>query len=84
MISVIIPSYNNPKYLDFCISSAVTHQKNENEIIAVIDGNPELYVDVEKKWNGLVKWVIFEENVGLPRALNHGVYNATSGTLDSS
>ena len=39
MISLIIPTYRNPKYLDICLRSAVGGRVNENnEIIVVVDG----------------------------------------------
>ena len=36
MISLIIPTYRNPDYLDICLKSATEQQDNENEIIVVI------------------------------------------------
>ena len=33
MISVIIPTYRNPEYLDLCLKSAIDQQDNKNEII---------------------------------------------------
>ena len=38
MISLIIPTYRNPDYLDICLKSATEQQDNDNEIIVVIDG----------------------------------------------
>ena len=45
MISVVIPSYRSPKYLDICLYSLFEGQRNENEVIVVIDG----FVD-ESQW----------------------------------
>ena len=38
MISVIIPTYKSPEYLDLCLKSVFEGQKNKNEIIVVADG----------------------------------------------
>lgn len=75
-ISVIVPSYKNPKYLDLCLQSAIKGQTNKNEIIVVVDGFPELSKDVLKKYYDYVTVVEFEENQGMASAINHGVYNA--------
>ena len=32
MISIIIPTYRNPEYLDICLKSAIEQQHNKNEI----------------------------------------------------
>jgi glycosyltransferase involved in cell wall biosynthesis len=37
-ISLIIPTYRNPEYLDICLKSAIDNQVNKNEIIVAIDG----------------------------------------------
>ena len=37
MISVIIPTYKEPEYLDLCLRSAFEGQVNENEIIVVVE-----------------------------------------------
>ena len=75
MLSVIIPSYRNPKYLDLCLQSLVDGQKNNNEIIVVIDGYAEENVEVIKK-HPSVWFMKFEENQGMQAAINYGVWNA--------
>ena len=37
-ISLIIPTYRNPEFLDICLKSAIENQKNKNEIIVAVDG----------------------------------------------
>jgi len=41
MISVIIPTYRNPKCLDICLESALRTQEHQNEIIVIVDGYAE-------------------------------------------
>lgn len=76
MLSVIIPSYRNPKYLDLCLQSLVDGQTNQNEIIVVIDGFAEENADVIKN-HPAVWFMTFEENQGMQSAINYGVWNAT-------
>lgn len=77
MLSVIIPSYRNPKYLDLCLHSLVTHQVNKNEIIVVLDGYADESKEVMKKYPQ-VSWLPFEENMGMQTAINCGVWNSLS------
>jgi glycosyltransferase involved in cell wall biosynthesis len=76
MISVIIPTYKEPEYLDLCLRSAFEGQVNENEIIVVVDGFLELNQPVLDKYPK-VKILNLETNQGLSVATNWGVYNST-------
>lgn len=72
MISVIIPSYKSPQYLDLALWSARTHQHGRNQIIAIIDGSPEMYEVMLKNHPG-VQVLINEENKGQTYCHNMGV-----------
>lgn len=75
MISVIIPTYKEPEYLDLCLRSIFEGQVNENEIIVVVDGFLDLNKPVLDKYPK-VKTLNLETNQGLSVATNWGVYNA--------
>jgi len=75
-ISVIIPTYKEPEYLDLCLKSAFEGQVNDNEIIVVVDGFLELNQPVLDKYPNVVV-LDLGDNQGLPIATNWGVYNAT-------
>jgi glycosyltransferase involved in cell wall biosynthesis len=75
-ISVIIPTYKEPEYLDLCIKSAISGQFNKNQILVIVDGFYDLNKSVLDKYKGEIDVVILEENQGLCRATNIGVYNA--------
>ena len=81
MFSIIIPSYKNPKYLDFCLNSIIENQTFENQIIAIIDGYVDMYKDVFKKYRGKVDFLKFDENRGMQTAINLGVYNSDHNKL---
>lgn len=76
MISVIIPTYKNPEMLDLCLESAIKGQTKENQIIVVVDGFYDLNKEVLEKWEDSIEILNLEENVGLCRGTNLGVYNA--------
>jgi len=75
-ISVIIPTYKEPEYLDLCIKSAISGQYNKNQILVIVDGFYDLNKSVLDKYKGEIDIVILEENQGLCRATNIGAYNA--------
>ena len=42
MISVVIPTYKSPEYLDWCLHSCIEGQVYDtNEIIVIVDGHYE-------------------------------------------
>ena len=77
MISVIIPTYQSPDYLDLCLKSVFEGQKNKNEIIVVVDGFYELNKHILDKYPD-VNILDLGFNQGLPVATNWGVYNASN------
>jgi glycosyltransferase involved in cell wall biosynthesis len=78
MISVIIPTYKEPEVLDLCLRSAIEGQHNNNEIIVVIDGFYDINKEVLEKYKNKINILNLEENVGMVRAMNLGIYNASN------
>lgn len=76
LISVIIPTYKCPDALDLCLRSAIEGQVNENQIIVVVDGFYDVNKEVLEKYAKSIDILNLEENVGLCRGTNLGVYNA--------
>ena len=76
MISVIIPTYKSPEMLDLCLQSVVEGQSNKNQIIVVVDGYYDINKEVLEKHSKSIDILNLEENVGLCRGTNLGVYNA--------
>ena len=76
MISVIIPTYKEPEYLDLCLKSAFEGQVNNNEIIVVVDGYYKLNKPILDKYPK-VNVLDLGSNQGLSVATNWGVYNAS-------
>ena len=78
MISVIIPTYKSPEALELCLRSAIEGQVNKNQIIVVVDGFYDLNKEVLEKWKDSIEVLNLQQNIGLCRGTNLGVYNATS------
>jgi GT2 family glycosyltransferase len=76
MISVIIPTYQSPDTLDLCLRSCITGQQNKNQIIVVVDGFYEINKHVLEKYKEDIEILNLEENLGLCRGTNLGVYNS--------
>lgn len=78
MISLIIPTYRNPEYLDICLRSAIENQVYANEIIVAVDGFIEESQHVLDKYSGKIQVLDLEVNQGMQTALNLAVYNASN------
>lgn len=78
MISVIIPDYKNPKYLDMCLKSATENQIENQEIIVVVDGIYDGYKEVTDKYTSKIQVLPLQKNKGLAYALNIGVSQASN------
>jgi len=77
MISVIIPTYKSTEHLDLCLRSAIEGQVNSNQIIVVVDGTMDVVKSVLDKYreDPSIQVLDLQENQGLCRATNMGVYN---------
>jgi glycosyltransferase involved in cell wall biosynthesis len=78
MISIIIPTYRNPEYLDICLKSCIEQQHNKNQIIVAVDGFIEESQSVLDKYKDSISILDLGENQGMQMALNLGVMNATN------
>jgi glycosyltransferase involved in cell wall biosynthesis len=88
MISLIIPTYRNPKYLDICLQSALENLQtdavpsydisNSFEVVVVVDGflSESRAVLDKYKMHPSLKIIELEENMGMQYALNIGVMQA--------
>lgn len=79
-ISVIIPSYRNPKYLDLCLESLDRGQSNDskNEVIVILDGYGEESKEVLSRYKKTVKVLDLPENKGQTYCHNTGVILASN------
>lgn len=78
MISLIIPTYRNPDYLDICLKSAIENQVNNNEIIVAVDGFIDESQHVLDKYKQHIQVLDLGVNQGMQTALNLAVMNANN------
>ena len=78
MISIIIPTYRNPEYLDICLKSAIEQQKNKNQILVAVDGYIEESKSVLQKYREDIEILDLGQNQGMQQALNLAVMNANN------
>lgn len=76
MLSLIIPTYRNPEYLDICLRSAIENQVNKNQIIVAVDGFIEESQEVLDKYQDDIQVLDLGQNQGMQMALNLGAMNA--------
>ena len=72
MISIIIPTYRNPEYLDICLKSCIEQQHNKNEIIVAVDGFIDESKEVLEKYKEQINVLDLGKNQGMQTALNYG------------
>lgn len=75
LVSVIVPIYNNEKYLDRCIKSIASQTYNNLEIILVDDGSTDNCPSICDNWakiDSRVK-VVHQKNSGVSAARNAGL-----------
>ena len=75
MFSILIPSYNNLKYLKFCIQSIIKNSKYDHQIIVHVnigdDGTLE-YLDKNK-----IEYSYTDYNAGICEGINKAAKLAT-------
>jgi glycosyltransferase involved in cell wall biosynthesis len=76
MISVIVPTYKEPEYLDICLKSIIETQTYDNEIIVIVDGFYDINKEVLSKYKDKISVINFETNQGLSVSTNWGVYSS--------
>ena len=78
LVSVIIPIYNNEKYLHECLNGVLNQTYNNLEIILINDGSTDLSGNICDKYsqkNSKIK-VIHQINQGAAVARNNGILNS--------
>lgn len=71
MFSIIIPTYNNLKYLKLCLESIKKNSKFDHEIIIYINSSSDGTLEFIK--DNSLKHLYNKNNVGLCKAVNEGV-----------
>ena len=77
-VSVIIPVYNEEKYLSECLESVIKQTLREIEIICVDDGSTDHSVQIIREYCNNYPWIrlIIQENQGAGAARKHAMLQA--------
>ena len=70
LISICIPNYNNAKYLDACIQSALDQEYPNAEIIFVDDNSTDGSLKIAQKYSEKIKIYVNSTNIGQPKNTN--------------
>ncbi len=71
-VSIVIPVYNNEKYVKESIESALNQTYQNTEVIAIDDGSTDKSPEILKKYSRKIK-IISKKNGGTSSALNAGI-----------
>ncbi len=81
LVSICIPNYNNGKYLDACIQSALAQTYQNTDVILVDDCSIDNSLEIAKKYEGKIRVVQNSTNLGQPKNTNKCVQNSTGKYL---
>lgn len=76
-VSIIIPYYNNPDFIEETVESAVNQTYDDKEIILIDDGSDHNSKEVLKNLSEKVDLIITQQNAGPSAARNVGIKKAT-------
>ena len=74
--SVIIPIYNEEKYLKACIDSILKYPNDNFEILAINDGSKDNSLNILKSYNDNRLVIIDQENMGQYKSWKNAVLRA--------
>jgi len=75
-VSIIIPVYNNEKFIEESLQSALNQTYSNIEIIAVDDGSQDSSLSILKKYSNQIK-IISKKNGGPASSWNTGIKSST-------
>jgi len=75
-VSIVIPVYNNEKYVKESIESALNQTYQNTEVIAIDDGSTDKSPEILKKYSRKIK-IFSKKNGGTSSALNVGIKEMT-------
>lgn len=81
LVSVCIPNYNNAKYLDACIQSALAQTYQNTEVILVDDCSTDNSLEIAKKYEAEIRVLQNSTNLGQPKNTNKCIKRSTGKYL---
>lgn len=81
LVSVCIPNYNNAKYLDACIQSALAQTYQNTEVILVDDCSTDNSLEIAQEYEGEIRVLQNSTNLGQPKNTNKCIECSTGKYL---
>jgi glycosyltransferase involved in cell wall biosynthesis len=76
-ISIVIPSFNQGKFIEETIESILNQKYNPLELIIMDGGSTDNTIEVLKKYDKFIKYWVSEKDAGQSNAINKGLKHAT-------
>ncbi len=76
LVSICIPNYNNGKYLDACIKSALEQTYRSIEVVLIDDCSSDNSVNIARKYKSKLRILQNPANLGQPRNTNKCIENS--------
>lgn len=70
LVSICIPNFNNARYLDKCIQSALGQSYPNLEVVLCDDASTDNSLEIAQRYAGSIRVVRNEYNIGQPRNTN--------------
>ena len=80
LVSVVMPMYNQEKYIKKCIESVINQTLKDIEIIVVNDGSTDSSPDIIKKYAEKDRRIVFidKPNTGYGNSVNIGMKSSVT------
>ena len=78
LVSVIVATYNQDKFIGRCLRSLINQSLNNSkyEVIVINDGSSDRTPEALKQFMGDIIYIKNKKNIGLPGSLNKGIKKA--------
>lgn len=80
MVSIVIPVYNDERYIQESVESALNQDYENLEVIVVDDGSTDATPEILKEFGERIRY-IRQENQGTAAALNNGIRHAKGSLI---
>lgn len=77
-VLILIPTFNGEKFVSETIKSCLNQTYDNLEVVVIDDGSEDNTLEVLEQFNESIEIIVNDENKGLPRNINKGVFGSDS------